>query len=76
MKGIRTRWTIAVVLAVVVVTGVIVGCRRGTPETAAKTKVTICQWGQALIYLPLYIAQEHGYFADEGSESRMEAQMT
>ncbi len=30
------------------------------------TEVTICQWGQALIYLPLYIAQEEGYFEEEG----------
>lgn len=33
---------------------------------SAKTKITICQWGQALIYLPLYIAMQKGYFADEG----------
>jgi len=30
------------------------------------TDITICQWGQALIYLPLYIAQEEGYFKEEG----------
>jgi len=28
--------------------------------------VTICQWGQALIYLPLYVADQLGYFQDEG----------
>ena len=28
--------------------------------------ITICQWGQTLIYLPLYIAQEEGYFKEEG----------
>ncbi|MEY4927214.1 MAG: hypothetical protein RI894_1650 [Bacteroidota bacterium] len=30
------------------------------------TDITICQWGQVLIYLPLYIAQEEGYFKEEG----------
>lgn len=28
--------------------------------------MTLCQWGQALIYLPLYIAQDKGFFSDEG----------
>lgn len=44
------------------------GGKAGDSPTPEKTKVTICQWGQALIYLPLYIAMEKGYFADEGLE--------
>ncbi|MCH9650795.1 MAG: ABC transporter substrate-binding protein [Deltaproteobacteria bacterium] len=35
-------------------------------DESALRKVTICQWGQALIYLPLYIAMQEGFFEDEG----------
>ncbi len=34
--------------------------------TSPMRKVTICQWGQALIYLPLYIAVQEGLFKAEG----------
>jgi NitT/TauT family transport system substrate-binding protein len=38
------------------------------PVTTEATKVTVAQWGQEkyLIYLPFYIAQEKGFFKDEG----------
>lgn len=32
----------------------------------AKTSITICQYGDLLIYLPLYIAQDRGFFDSEG----------
>lgn len=40
------------------------------PKTTEITKVTVAQWGQEkyLIYLPFYIAQEKGFFKDEGLE--------
>jgi NitT/TauT family transport system substrate-binding protein len=38
------------------------------PKIAEKQKVTVAQWGQEkyLIYLPFYIAQEKGFFTEEG----------
>ncbi len=45
--------------------------QKGTPAATAKTKITICQWGQALIYLPLYIAVQKGYFAEEGLDVKI-----
>ena len=35
------------------------------PETSSSKKITVAQWGQEryLIYLPLYVAMEEGYFA-------------
>lgn len=35
------------------------------------TEITICQWGQALIYLPLYIAEQEGFFSDEGLDVKI-----
>ncbi|NUN08667.1 MAG: ABC transporter substrate-binding protein [Ignavibacteriaceae bacterium] len=43
-----------------------VSCTDSKIESPKLTEITICQWGQALIYLPLYIAQEKGFFGDEG----------
>ncbi len=37
-----------------------------TGKGANLQDITICQWGQALIYLPLYMADQLGYFQDEG----------
>jgi NitT/TauT family transport system substrate-binding protein len=49
------------------------GCGKhgASTSTGAKTKITICQWGQALIYLPFYIARDNGYFADEGLDVKV-----
>lgn len=43
-------------------------CKTKKPQTDHVTKVTVAQWGQEkyLIYLPFYIAQEKGYFKEEG----------
>lgn len=40
------------------------------PEAPAQTKVTVAQWGQEkyLIYLPLYVGMERGFFRDAGLE--------
>jgi NitT/TauT family transport system substrate-binding protein len=51
----------------------ILGCSTADKKEKAKTektKVTVAQWGQEkyLIYLPLYIALEKGFFAQEGLE--------
>jgi NitT/TauT family transport system substrate-binding protein len=37
-----------------------------TGGTAALKDITICQYGDLLIYLPLYIAADQGYFEQEG----------
>jgi len=49
----------------------IVGCNSNKKEKTNNnelTKVTVAQWGQEkyLIYLPFYIAQEKGFFKEEG----------
>jgi NitT/TauT family transport system substrate-binding protein len=41
------------------------GCQQKTAGTQA-TPITICQYGDLLIYLPLYIAQDQGFFSKEG----------
>ena len=43
-------------------------CNNKKPQTTESTKVTVAQWGQEkyLIYLPFYIAQEKGFFKEEG----------
>lgn len=49
-----------------------VGCEKKPAVPPAATtalkiqSITICQWGQVLIYLPLYIAQHEGLFDKEG----------
>lgn len=45
-------------------------CKNEKPTSTALKQVTVAQWGQEkyLIYLPLYIAQEKGYFKEEGLE--------
>jgi NitT/TauT family transport system substrate-binding protein len=41
------------------------GCRDSQDRENLKS-ITINQWGQALIYLPLYVAQQEGFFEQEG----------
>lgn len=45
-------------------------CKNEKPSSTGLTQVTVAQWGQEkyLIYLPLYIAQEKGFFKEEGLE--------
>lgn len=53
-----------------------IGCRENSKnpntekakEKAQSKKVTICQFAQVFVYLPLYVAQEKGFFAQEGLE--------
>lgn len=68
-----TRRGLAVALLVAV--GLAVGCQRQDSGSAPPVKpsvkvenkkITICQFAQVFVYLPLYVAQEKGFFADEG----------
>ncbi|NIA14244.1 MAG: ABC transporter substrate-binding protein [Nitrospiraceae bacterium] len=66
----HSRCAVLGLLGVAVVCLLAQGCSTDQPPDQKKT-ITICQWGQSLIYLPLYIAQEKGYFADENLEVRI-----
>ncbi|MBK7340790.1 MAG: ABC transporter substrate-binding protein [Saprospiraceae bacterium] len=61
-----------IILVATLVISVILGgcnsCNTEKPKTNEATKITVAQWGQEkyLIYLPFYIAQEKGFFKDEG----------
>lgn len=44
---------------------VLINCTDTKDDSQTLTDITIAQWGQALIYLPLYIAQEKGFFEEE-----------
>jgi NitT/TauT family transport system substrate-binding protein len=37
-----------------------------SPVKPQEERVTICQYGKVFIYMPLYVAEEKGYFRDEG----------
>jgi NitT/TauT family transport system substrate-binding protein len=65
MKKSILIWT----LAFTVILG---GCNSSKKEKTNNelTKITVAQWGQEkyLIYLPFYVAQEKGFFKEEGLE--------
>ncbi len=44
------------------------GCERAAPvaPSTAPTNITIAQYGHVLLYLPLYVANARGYFAEQG----------
>jgi NitT/TauT family transport system substrate-binding protein len=43
------------------------GCvNQSSPSTGALKEITICQYGDLLIYLPLYIAADQGFFEQQG----------
>lgn len=43
------------------------GCGQNeTPTPAKLQKVTVCQFAKVFVYLPLYVAQEKGFFKGEG----------
>lgn len=50
-----------------------INCARKKEEAKEKVEITIAQWGHAkyLIYIPVYIAQEKGFFAEEGIETKI-----
>lgn len=52
-------------LVLVIILG---GCNSCNEKPTETTKVVVAQWGQEkyLIYLPFYIAQEKGFFKEEG----------
>ncbi|MFA5300626.1 MAG: ABC transporter substrate-binding protein, partial [Lutibacter sp.] len=61
-----------VILIVTVTLSILLGgcnsCKNEKPNSTGLTQVIVAQWGQEkyLIYLPLYIAQEKGFFKEEG----------
>jgi len=61
--GSIARITIALILL-----SVYPGCTSVNAPDGAKTvkDITICQYGDLLIYLPLYIAADQGYFEQQG----------
>ena len=69
MNKKNTTWLI---IAALVAIGIVFVLRRdqktqSVPGTTT-TKITIAQWGQEkyLIYLPVYIAQDKGFFKEQG----------
>jgi NitT/TauT family transport system substrate-binding protein len=54
-------------ITLLIIIGVTISCNQKPKNTDVK-KITVAQWGQEkyLIYLPFYIAQEKGFFKDEG----------
>ena len=58
------RVTITLVTCLAITTG----CRTGKEDASlgSRQKVTICQFAQVFVYLPLYIAKEKGFFEQEG----------
>ena len=64
----RFSWkiTASLAIALLVASGVLYVNTRTGPQQSRSKDVTICQYGDLLIYLPLYIALDQGYFAREG----------
>lgn len=73
MTGAR-RWIILAIVVFAAIAGVVFlrwGAQRTPSESPSRREVTIAQWGQEryLIYLPLYIAIEGGYFNKRGVDA-------
>jgi NitT/TauT family transport system substrate-binding protein len=68
MKYLGIFWAILPLLAILTFGGCWRNDSRSPNAEVSKVlqEVTICQYGDLLIYLPLYIAQEKGFFAEEG----------
>jgi NitT/TauT family transport system substrate-binding protein len=69
-----TRTTVLVFIIIVgVIAGIAFLVHRGAPPHAGSVtkteKIVISQAANTLLYLPLYIAQDNGYFKDEGIEA-------
>src|ERR1700733_11654231 len=62
------RYIILAIATISIFFGGCNSCNQETSKTTVATKVTVAQWGQEkyLIYLPFYIAQEKGFFKEEG----------
>ena len=76
VNHMKIRNTVGVLLLLLTITSA--GCWKSnnTPvasngkSTASVTDVTVCQYGDLLIYLPLYIAKDKGFFDAEGVNVR------
>lgn len=56
---VTSRITLMILVSILLL-GIFSGCAK------EESDITICQWGQSLIYLPFYIAMEKGYFTEQG----------
>jgi NitT/TauT family transport system substrate-binding protein len=72
MHSRKMKWLILLLLSIS-----FIGCWKSSKEDNSTTKVaeelkgiTVCQYGDLLIYLPLYIAKEKGFFQQEGLNVR------
>lgn len=63
-----TNKYLSIIVAIIVIGGIIAIVRPASkPEAVTqKEKITIAEFGEVFIYAPLYIAQEKGFFAEEG----------
>lgn len=75
-----TMRTARLVIGVALLGLIIGGCAKETPQNTATASsqpsatlrpVTVAQFGDLLLYLPLYIAKEEGLFAREGLDVRI-----
>jgi NitT/TauT family transport system substrate-binding protein len=60
--------TVASCTVALILVMMITGCTTtsGDRASSARTDITICQYGDLLIYLPLYIAQDQKFFEKQG----------
>lgn len=70
VQNIARRHAIAS-LFVLALASAVGGCKPEPPAASALTEVTISQYGDLLIYLPLYIAQDKKYFEQQGVHVRI-----
>jgi NitT/TauT family transport system substrate-binding protein len=65
MKKESALIIIAVVVIVIIIAGLTLNYSK-TPSSFGKTDVTISQVGDFVLYLPLYVAKDKGFFESEG----------
>ncbi len=76
MNPIKKISSILILISSLVILGFVTGCDK-TPDSKtkesqkatsskAREKVTIAQFGHIFVYMPLYVAQQKGYFREEG----------
>jgi NitT/TauT family transport system substrate-binding protein len=70
MRPNLNRGIAALAAALLVLTGLAAWMSRAPTSPNALTDVTISQYGDLLIYLPLYIAQDQGFFKQQGLNVR------
>jgi NitT/TauT family transport system substrate-binding protein len=58
--------TLFLVLSCLVIQACQSGCKSTTDKPQQLEKVTVAQYGDVFLYMPLYLANEKGYFKEEG----------